>query len=38
MLNSYKFFANQKAIKIPPKLDREMKKDKFKKIKQKIIR
>ena len=38
MLQTIGFWAGQKAIKIPPKNDREMKKDKFTKIKQKVTK
>ena len=38
MFQGYKFWANQNVVKIPPKNDREMKKDKFTKIKQKVIK
>lgn len=37
MLNTYQFFANQKTIKLQPKDDREVKKDRFKKIKEKKL-
>jgi len=37
-LKSYAFYANQKAIKLKPKDDREIKREKFRKIKQKVIK
>ena len=38
MFKDYQFYANQKVIKLNPKNDRDRKRDKFTKIKQKVIR
>tara|TARA_Y100000114_G_C11548718_1_gene226153 strand:- start:384 stop:500 length:117 start_codon:yes stop_codon:yes gene_type:complete len=38
MYKSYSFYAQQKPIKLKPKDDREVKRDKFKKIKEKVIK
>lgn len=38
MLNIYELLKGQKAIKIPPNADRQIKKDKFTKIKQKVMK
>ena len=34
----YSFYAKQKPIKLKPKDDREIKREKFRKIKQKVIK
>jgi hypothetical protein len=38
MFKSLEFYANQKPIKLPPKNDRDIKRDRFTKIKQKVIK
>ena len=38
MLKNLEFYIKQKTIKLQPKDDREIKRDKFTKIKQKVIK
>ncbi len=38
MFKTLQFFINQKPIKLEPKSDREIKRDRFTKIKQKVIK
>jgi hypothetical protein len=38
MLKDLQFYMNQKVIKLKPKDSREVKREKFKKIKDKVIR